>query len=154
MAAKYVFRSRSFNHRRTAQWMRQLISLPEIKSEFLTSSRRRHPQVEPLLATYIFQNYISWWLNFLCSLQETNSGLKLLVLEVCWWDHKQLIGSAYSSSSLPLMSHENPDQILLHFPPFPLPFFHFFLISSSLLSSIKTPSNPFIFLIPPLNLFS
>ena len=33
-----------------------------------------------------FSYHISWWLNILCSLQETNSVLNFLVLEVFWWN--------------------------------------------------------------------
>ena len=49
-----------------------LISLPENSSlKFLMPSRRHHPQVEPLLATYeIF--YTKRWLNHFWSLQETS----------------------------------------------------------------------------------
>ena len=51
--------------------MRQLISLPENASlKSLIPSRRHHPQMEPLLATYKIC-YIKRWLNHFWSLQET-----------------------------------------------------------------------------------
>ena len=49
-----------------------LISLPENASlKFLMPSRRHHPQVEPLLASYKIC-YIKCWLNHFWSLQETS----------------------------------------------------------------------------------
>ena len=64
-----------------------LISLLDNASlKFLMPSRRHHPHVEPLLATYkIF--HIKWWLNHFWSLQETSFITKLLILEVLWRHH-------------------------------------------------------------------
>ena len=48
---------------KSAQWMRQLISISENAGlKFLMPSRRHHPQVEPLLATYKIC-HTKWWLN-------------------------------------------------------------------------------------------
>ena len=59
-----------------------LIIRPETASlKFLMPSRRHHPHVDPLLATYKIC-HIKWWLNHFLSLQETILLPKLLFLEV------------------------------------------------------------------------
>ena len=80
-ANMFQSKRRSFTERKAAQWMRQLISLPEKASlKFLMPSRRHHPQVEPLLATYKIC-YIKRWLKHFWSLQ----GKKFIAKSVGSW---------------------------------------------------------------------
>ena len=72
---------RSFNQIKVAQWMRQLIIISENASlKFLMPSRRHHPQVEPLLATYKIC-YSKRWLKFFGAFKEQILLQKALSLE-------------------------------------------------------------------------
>ena len=78
MAAKYVFKQ---DHPAKEGQPNGLGTSPrprEIKFEFLMPSRRYHPQVEPLLATYKIC-YTKRWLNMFLSLQGTIFPYKKLL---------------------------------------------------------------------------